>query len=201
MPITAALPSKAPYYGTGKAGATKNNGGTIFYGGTIANAVNSSMGITYLGFRSGLYEAKPFLGSTPSNIGLLVGLSGGAFATMAKGKYVMITFTSQIAGIANTLLNSPASFGQKGGQNFWTGTIRTPQYIMPGGWDYTTGMPKARPNPGTQMPSTADPSVYPGSVPEQYPGTRAIPGRIFFIAAGVAKDGVPTGSNYKAKTD
>lgn len=201
MPITAALPSKSPYTTTGKSGATKNNGGTFFYGGTIANTANSSMGITYLGFRSGFSEAKPYLNSTPMNVGLLVGLSGGTFSSMSKGKYIMLTFTSEIAGVANTVLRFPAAFAQKGGQNSWIGIIRTQQYIMGGGWDYTTGMPKVRPNPGDQMPTTADQSVYPSSVPEQYPGTRAIPGRIFFISSGIAKDGVPTASNYKAKTD
>lgn len=200
MPRTAALPSKSPYTTTGKVGSTKNNGGTIFYGGTIANTLHQSMGIAYLGFRSGVSEAKPYLSSTPMNVGLVVGLSGGAFATMSRGKYIMLTYTSELAGVANTVLIFPTAFGQKGGQNHWYGTIRTSQYIMPGGWDYTTGLPKIRPNPGTQIPASADASVYPSSVPEQYPGTRAIPGRIFFIGAGEPVDGTPDVANYKAKT-
>lgn len=200
MPRTAALPSKGPYTTTGKSAPVKNNGGTFFYGGTIANTINSSMGITYLGFRSGLSEAKPYLGSTSMNVGLLKGLTSGKFASMTQGKYVMITYTSELAGVSNTLLRFPASFGQKGGQNHWVGAIRTPRYIMGGGWDYTTGMPNVRPNPGDQMSVSTDGSVYPSSVPEQYPGTRSIPGRLFFIAAGIAKDGVPGAYSYKAKT-
>lgn len=195
-PITAALPSKAPYTTTGKSAPVKNNGGTFFYGGTIANTVNSSMGITYLGFRSGVYEAKPYLSSTPMNVGLLAGLSGGSFATMTKGQYVMLTFCSQLAGVANTVLRFPAAFNQKGGQNLFITKIYTQSYIMGGGWDYTTGMPRARLLPGSPMVGTID-----AINAEAYPGTRAIPGRLFFIAAGVAQDGLPNAYSYKAKTD
>ncbi len=200
--VTAALSSKAPYFTTGKTAPTKNNGGTFFYGGTIANSNNSSMGITYLGFRSGFSDNRPFLGATSANYGVIAGFSAGTFCyNMVRGKFIMLTYTDQLSGVANTVLRFPAAFNQKGGQNSWVGYFRTPQYIMGGGWDYSTGMPRARANLGFPMPTTLDPSVYPSTAPEQYPGTRAIPGRMFFIAAGLAKDGTPFAGSYKARTD
>lgn len=196
MPHTAATNSKMPYYINGKSGAIKNNGATLFYGGTIANSIYSSLGSTYLGFRSGVSEFTPYIASTPMNVGVVAGLLSGTWQKMTAGKYILITFTQQIAGIANTLLNSPSSFSQKGGQNLYVPKFYTPRYILGGGWDYVTGMPNIRLLPGTPMPVSIDTMNA-----EAYPGTRAIPGRLFFIATTTAKDGIPYVTNYKAKTD
>lgn len=195
MSHTAAGTSKGPYFVNGKSGNVKNNAATLFYGGTIANSNYSSLNLTYLGYRSGVSEFTPYAGSTASNIGVVAGLSNGTWQKMSAGKYILITFTSHLAGIANSILNSPSSFGQKGGQNLYNPKFYTQTYVM-GGWDYITGMPNARLLPGTPMPTTID-----AMNPEAYPGTRAIPGRLFFIATTTAKDGLPYVANYKAKTN
>lgn len=196
MPHTSAGSSIGPYFVNGKSGSIRNNAATLFYGGTISNSAYSSLGLNYLGYRSGVSEFTPYAGSTPSNVGVVAGLSNGTWQKMTAGKYVLITFTSQLAGIANTLLNSPSSFRQNGGQNLYNPKFYTQRYILGGGWDYTTGMPNIRLQPGTPMPTTIDTMN-----PEAYPGTRAIPGRLFFIATTTAKDGLPYVANYKAKTD
>lgn len=186
--------SNAPYSVTGKSAPIKNNGGTLFYGGTIANTANSSMGLSYLGYRSGISSPTPYAGITT---GAVIGLSAGKWQSMTPGRYVLLTFCSQLAGTTNTILNSPSSYGQKGGQNLFSGTIRTPRYMSTGGWYYQTGWPVSKPiyNATTPAWGIGDPPVL--TPFEQYPGTRAIPGRIFYIAAGL----LPTVTNYKAKTD
>lgn len=195
MPHTAAGSAKGPYFINGKSGSVKNNAATLFYGGTIANSAYSSLGLTYLGYRSGVSEFIPYSASTPANMGVVAGLSNGTWQKMSPGKYILITFTSQLAGIANSLLNSPSSFGQRGGQNLYSPRFYTPRYVL-GGWDYTTGMPNNRLLPGSPMPVTID-----AMNQDAYPGTRAIPGRLFFIATTTAKDGIPYVTNYKAKTN
>lgn len=194
---TAASKSTAPYFVNGKSGSIRNNAATIFYGGTIASPNYSSLGLSFLGYRSGVSsENIPYRDSTPMNVGVVTGLNNGTWQKMYQGRYVMLTYTSYLAGTINSILRFASSFGQKGGQNLYNPKFYTPRYIMAGGWDYVTGMPYARLNPGTSMPVTIDPMN-----PEAYPGTRAIPGRLFFIATTTAKDGVPFVTNYKSKTN
>ena len=202
MPITQSHTSANNGGGThfiaAKGTGTKNNGGTVFYGGTVPanNPISQSLGITYLGFRSGISEAKPIL-SGDKETGTTQALSTGQFANMVPGQYVIFGNTPKLANVASTLLNIQGSYGRgRNGQNGALSYVRTSHYVLggngtagsaPGGWNSVTGRPIQDPPAVSKDTVNAD----------AYPGTYAIPSRITFFPTGKLATTVST----PAKTD
>ena len=182
MAHTAANYGGGPYFVGARSGGVKNNGGTVLYGGNITNngPITQAPSTSILGFRSGL-TTGPF-------VGVANGVSksiAGTFAKMAAGKYILMGFTSQIAGNTNTMLNSPANFGPHLSENRAQSTVRTTRYVTTGGWNYVTGQ-------------GINPTVFTDDIKsETYPGTYAIPGRITYLSSGKS----PVTKSYAARTD
>lgn len=90
--------------------STRNNGGTVYGGGTIASTLWDTMTKGVLNNPTGpiVYNTSALSGSRKRN-GLAV--AAGDFATMTAGSYVMRRVTTTLAGEANTSLRSGASDG------------------------------------------------------------------------------------------
>jgi hypothetical protein len=202
------MPINQPHTSANYAGGThivnakgtgyRNNGGTVFYGGTVpANApITQSLGVAYLGHRSGISETKPIY-SSDRETGTAKALSAGQFANMVPGQYIIFGNTQKLANVANTLLSITGSYGRgRNGQNNSLSYVRTTHYVLggdggggsaAGGWDYVTGRPKTQP-----LVTTVDSIGV-----ETYPGTYSIPGRITFFPTGK----LATTVSYSAKND
>lgn len=189
MPVPAPRYWINPAYKVAKVGNPfNNNGGTIFAGGGVGTLQNNrlfdsifgSMGLVYMGIRSGKSDAGPVIGS---GTGSTKGLSSGAFATMTAGQYILMTFTSQVAGTANTTLRFAASPFRKS-QNTSIPWINTRQIVTTGGFYMYNGLP-------VNATITRDP------VNTDVATTYALPGRLTTLSTGKS----PSSQNYAAKTD
>lgn len=177
-----------------KGTGVKNNGGTLFYGGTVAatSPITVSMGITSLGFRSGVSEPKPILEGS-ENVGTSKPYSAGNFANMVAGQYILFGYSKQVAGQANNAIAIGGSMGFKISQNYALSYVRTSHYVLTAvngtqsGWNYVTGQPITVPVSISQDTVNSD----------AYKGTYLIPGRISFLSTGK----LITTQNYAAKTD
>jgi len=184
------------YYGsdqiTYKANVNKgtvNNGGAVL-GVSAASRQNSRIfdtdfGYPYLGIHNGYNDNKPQL--IPSNTvnGVAKAINAGTFATMVAGKYIMVGFTSQIAGIANTLLNSPGMSYNVKSQDISNPYRNSWLKRTTGGWYYQTGQPVNAQSSRDLFKTDTN------------TGTYAHPGRLTYM------QGAPTAlvTQYQAKTD
>jgi hypothetical protein len=101
--------------GGSSAGSTRNNGGTILRAGSVASSLwdNLNIGLRYALTGPIVYNTSALSGSRKQND---VALSGGNFATMTAGRYIMRRVTTTLAGQSNTVLRSPASnYGERKG--------------------------------------------------------------------------------------
>lgn len=101
--------------GGSSAGSTRNNGGTILRAGNVASPLwdNLNIGLRYALTGPIVYNTSALSGSRKQND---VALSGGNFATMTAGRYIMRRVTTTLAGQSNTVLRSPASnYGERKG--------------------------------------------------------------------------------------
>lgn len=179
-------------YAPNSTGSYNNfTGGTVFAGGTLQNnkLFDSNFGTLnwpYQGIHNAYNENKPYNGllETGPGFGITKAFSSGAFATMTKGQYVMLTFNTQLAGVATTVLQSPGSSFRKS-QNLNIGWVDTVQINRGGGWYYNNGLPVAPVNSRDNIKT------------ETYPGTYAIPGRLTFLATGKNA----TVESYAVKSD
>lgn len=187
-----------PYNGTIAVGKVGNqfNGGTIFAGAPNALQNNSVFdntfgvltGPTYLGVRNAYNENKPYQQyfNVGAGWGVIKPLSGGNFGTVVKGQYIMIGFTSQIAGVANTVMNSPGQrYGAKS-QNMFIGWINSTTYWKNnnGGFYMYNGLPV---NPLQSRDSVSNETL----------NTYASPGKIaYWIGSPLAKL-----DTYKSRND
>lgn len=185
-----------PKFGTAKAGPIRNNGGTVLNGGNINTTlsnVTQSLGISVLGFRSGSngsITVGPFVPTAGvyGTRSITAAITGRRYNGMATGKYIMVRFTPEIAGVATTLLTTGASdFGRLPYPARVSNRIRTQRVLMNGGWSYVTG----RTILGFGQNAFGDVLAA-----EPFP-TRAIPGRLTYATSGVSR----TVQNYKAATD
>lgn len=185
-----------PYYVNVKAGPVRNNGGTVIYGGNInatLNNVTNSLGAAVTGFRSGTNGSAipgPFV-PTAGTYGarfVCAVIPNRRYAGMAAGKYIMVRFTPEIAGVAtNILTNGAADFGRLPYPARVSNTIRTQRILMSGGWSYVTGKMVS----GFGQNDFGDPLAA-----EPFP-TRTIPGRLTFAISSQTR----TTKNYAVKTD
>jgi hypothetical protein len=185
-----------PKFTTAKAGAIKNNGGTVIYGGNINTTlsnVTQSLGLSVVGYHSGVngsITVGPFVptAGTYGARSITSAITGRRYNGMAAGKYIMVRFTPEIAGTATTLLNTGAAdFGRLPYPARVSNRIRTQRIIMNGGYYYYTGktiLGFGRNDFGDVLASEAFP-------------TRTIPGRLVFATSGQRR----TVQNYAAKTD
>ncbi len=188
-------PGGGPYFRAAKGSGVKNNGGTVLYGGNInttLNNVTQALGLTVVGFRSGANGSilSPAFVPTAGTYGIrcTTNAVSGDYGKMTAGKYIMIRFTSQIAGTASSLLNSGAAdFGRLPYPGNVSDRIRTQRILLNGGWNYVTGKLAL----GFGRNDFGDVLTH-----ESFP-TRAVPGRILYRTSGVSF----TSQNYQAKTD
>jgi hypothetical protein len=121
-----------------------NNNGGVVLGVSAASRQNSRIfdtdfGYPYLGITHAYTDNKPVIASALN--GVAKSITAGTFAVMAQDKYIMMGFTSQIAGISNSLYNSPGFSAGKGSQNIANLWRNTWKKRTTGGWYYQTGAP------------------------------------------------------------
>ncbi len=185
-----------PKFTSAKAGPIRNNGGTVVYGGNINTTlgnVTQSLGIATMNIRSGVngsITVGPFVptAGTYGGRSVTAAIPGRRYNSMAAGKYIMVRFTQEIAGVAsNLLLNGAADFGRLPYPGRVSNRIRTQRVIMNGGYYYYTGKTIngfGRNDYGDVLAA------------EPFP-TRAIPGRLVFVTSGQSIEV----QNYPARTD
>lgn len=190
MPHTSANYGGGPHLVNAKGAGIKNMGGTVFYGGTPGGsnpAITNSLGLTYIGYGPPKSEPGPYNGGLSTGA---LNIIAGTFAKMTAGQYIILGFTKQIAGNANTLLSFTANFSPHFSRNMFHSPIRTTHYVsagpgLQGGWYYVTGVPVNR--------------TYSNDVlnADKNPGSYAIPGDLTFMSTGQKA----TTQSYLAKTD
>lgn len=167
-------------------------GGTVFAGGTLQDnkLFDATLGVLnwpYQGIHNAYNDNKPDNGlSLDQNASCITkAVSGGTFATMVAGQYIMLTFTSQIAGQANTLLRSPGSSYRKS-ENKNIGWVDTVLYNKnnAGGFYVLNGLPVAPVNSRDNIKT------------ETYPGSYSQPARIAYLATGKLATTVTTAAKY-----
>lgn len=153
-------------------------GGVVFAGGTLQNnaifdSTFGTLNYPYMGTRNAYNDNKPYNGLSLDQNSLCItkAVSAGSFATMTAGQYVMLTFNSQLAGIATTVLRSPGSSYRKS-QNLNIGWVDTVQINRNGGFYMYNGLPINAVNSRDNIKT------------ETYPGTYNIPGRLTFLSTG-----------------
>ncbi len=164
-----------------------NNGGSLFFAGTTLQSnrlFDANYGLvpaSYWGIRTGLSDCGPKISSMT---GTLKALSTGQFVTMTQGQYILMTFTSRVAGLANTVLRFSGSSYRKS-NNLALAYANTRQIVKTGGWYYVNGKPVnatlSRDNVNNET------SV----------GSYGAPGRLTFMSTGKP----PTSQSYQARTD
>lgn len=165
------------------------NGGAIL-GVSRASLQNTrifgtDMGYPYLGQHNAYNDCKPVIGSTIH--GITKAVSAGSFSTMVRGKYILMGFTSQVAGIttgAGVLLNSPGAHYNVVGQNLSNAFRNTWLKGITGGWLYQTGAPVNAQYSRDNFRTDKN-------------GTGALPGRLVFQ---IGNPTVITKQNYAART-
>lgn len=175
-------------------GGPYNNftGGTVFAGGTLQNnklfdPTFGSLNWPYQGVRNAYNDNKPYNGlSLDQNASCITkAVSAGKFATMVAGQYVMLTFNTQLAGIATTVLRSPgSSFRKSDNKNIgWVNTVLYNKNNA-GGFYMLNGLPVAPINSRDSIGVDA------------YPGSYAQPARIAYLATGKLATTVTTAAKY-----
>lgn len=165
-------------------------GGVVFAGGTLQSNklfdnTFGSLNWPFQGIRNAYNDNKSVVMTEPgSGFGIMKAVAGGVFSSMVANQYVMLTFNSQLAGIATTVLRSPGSSYRKS-QNSNIGWVDTVQINKWGGWYYNNGLPV---NPLNSRDNIKT---------ETYVGTYAIPGRLVFLSTGK----LSTVQSYAAKSD
>jgi len=152
-----------------------NNGGTVL-GVPLTTLQTTRIFESDYGFiNTGKHN---YVGSPVRPANTIKAISVGTFGVIIADQYILMTFTSQIAGRKNGILTSPA-----GGRSF--GNINHP-YVntrldaKTGGWYYMNGQPV---NPQYQS---------------DYIGTDNGKNRFTFLQSGGK---IPTSSSYNIKTD
>lgn len=179
-----------PFYITPATGSPTHilTGGVIFAGGVLQNnnLFDSNLGILnypYLGIRNAYSDNRP-VQVTNELGGITTAVSDGLFGTIIQDQYVILTFTTKIAGLYNSTLVSPSRYGTKS-INIDIGWVDTYQINRGGGWWYLNGLP--------MMPTNS--RDYIGK--EQYPGSYAIPNRLTSLPGGKS----PTTQSISTKND
>ncbi len=139
----------------------------------------------YLGVGRLTSENKPQVLTGNTVNGVAKSINAGTFAVMVADKYIMMGFTSQIAGVANTQFNFPGFSANRKSNNTNNPYRNTWLKRTTGGWYYQTGQPVnaqySRDNFGTDTNT----------------GTYAKPGRLNYLSTGQSV----TTKSYQAKTD
>ncbi len=129
--------------------AQKDRGGTILNGGNITTGGQRPT-VTYnLSLATDLFDVRRIsgkviiAGGTPNqsgNLGTIKPLSATNFGKMVRGQYVAMVIGTQIAGVANSVLNIPGSeFAGLRKHGFtYTPTYKY-QYLSISAWNYETG--------------------------------------------------------------
>jgi hypothetical protein len=167
-------------------GGTRNNGATVVKGGNIDSSLtvsNAPYTSVIDGQRTG-YGSAPNEGSSWNQ----KAISGGTWAQMVEGSYVIRKVTTSLAGVANTtLLFGNSDYGRR--SIHWK-TSRRSYHIT--SWDYVTG--EATKDPDTNDAFGDDHAATP---------TRAVPGEYVFTDHAIPLSGalaVPLQGDYEAKT-
>ncbi len=141
-----------PFYVNAKSNVTTlhDNGGTLL-GVALSTLQNrrviaSDLGQSYLGKHNYVGNLAPQEASTRS-------ISAGTFGVTVANKYIIMGFTSQIAGLANNTLRSTGSANRMS-ENQNIGYVNTWLKAKTGGWYYVNGQPinaqNSRDHVGTQ---------------------------------------------------
>lgn len=169
----------------------KNNGATVFYGGT-ADGKNVT---NVLSLETAGYWGRKNVGVVESsNIATTYALSAGNFAKMTAGRYVIMRNCSYLAGTSNTTLQSGAGdFGRR--PINWSESARRLHITS---WNYATGVATKGGSAGASYDyvnigttTHIDHAAHP---------TRAIPGELTVTDHHLARDATPTNKDYPAKT-
>lgn len=178
-----------PYQKSITANAYKNNSATILFGNRATGATNATNtpGLTLVGYGARVPGAKVVTNYTQKSI------SGGVFAGMERGYYIMMRNQTRVAGTALTVLQSGAGdFAQKRSINW---TIKQRSYlVVTTGWNYVTGRLLGTP---TAQQDKFDEGTFNGTGNDlAATPTRAIPGRLVYLQTGKNA----TAASYEDKT-
>jgi len=177
----------------------KNDGGTILQAGNIgANSPVSTLTLATNASES--QNGSKVIQSATSNIGTMKPISGGAFAKMTAGKYIVRGLTGQsIAGVAlSGIGNIKISADQDGNYSI----KRWGQYerLHITSWNYSTGVATYGGNSGdpvylSAVDGTVVDSANKQTIDEAANPTKAIPGELVYMTTGL----LPTQANYSAR--
>lgn len=178
------------------ANTVKNRGGTVVWGGNAVTtasftgpAVTNVPGTDVTARNSGPHAnlvPKPQSGADIAagvdTSGTFQPIAAGDFASMVAGDYIMRGYSNYIAGVANTLLKSPANLGAIHPSIHLEESRR---YTKIQSWDYATGVATK----GLPLDWSF------GTDAEAHP-TAALPGELAYMVTGA----VPTTDEYPART-
>ncbi len=171
-------------------GTSINNAGGVVFGVSKASLQNTRLFDTDFGYpqlgQHNLYnDNKPISNSASPFANVAKATSGGKFLIMTQNKYIILGFTSVIAGVANTLLNSPGLAYRGVSQNInFTGYANSVKKAQTGGWQYMTGQ-------AIDIEPSRD------QISHEVQTTYASPGRISYLQGALT----PLTKSYQAKTD
>ena len=178
-----------PYQKSVTANAYKNNSATILFGNRATGATNATNtpGLTLVGYGARVPGAKVVTNYTQKSI------SGGVFAGMERGYYIMMRNQSRVAGTALAPLQSGGSFSQNNKSINYT--IKQRSYLMvTAGWNYVTGRFLTTP---TAQQDKFDEGTFDGTGADLAgTPTRAVPGRLVYLQTGKNA----TAASYEDKT-
>lgn len=167
-------------------------GGVVFAGGVLQDnklfdSTFGTLNYPYQGIRNSYNDNKPYNGlSLDQNASCITqAIPGGKFAVMSQGNYIILTFTSQIAGVANTLLRSPGSSYRKS-ENKNIGWVNSVLYWKnnAGGFYMYNGLPITPLNSRDNIKT------------ENYPSSYSQPARISFLSTGKLATTMTTAAKY-----
>lgn len=179
------------YFSKGKTGsAIRDNGAGVTYGGTIGGTnVTLSLG------KDGLATArKGNRVPTAADTGVdytAKAISGGDFANIHTGRYLITGMIGYIAGVANTTLGTTGRVGSLQLSTNRRESVST-TLARTAGWNYVTGAFLTTPTANTTTFKAIDGSA---NIDRAARTTRSAPGNIYYIVGKV-----PTVKALSART-
>jgi len=168
------------YFAKGKTGnAIHDNGAAVIFGGNVSGTnVTKSMGI------EGLGTVKSTSTKVPLSLGWTrKGTTGGDFANIHVGKYLINGIVNYIAGVANTVLSKP---GTPATTHRWS-TNRNESHrtelARTAGWNYVTGAFLTAPSVSAATFKSIDAT---SAVDRAARTTRSAPGNVYYIVGKTA---------------
>ena len=177
------------YQAANSSNPVRNNGGTIFMvsKASLQNSrvISGDMGYPRLGDHDQYNDNKPNLNGHSFNTAVEKAFSAGNSPGMVKGQYVIMGYTSQLAGVTTSVLTYPGANGTNPySQNLANQYRNTWLKVTTGGWYYQSGRP-------------VNPQYSRDHISNEVNTSYALPGKLSYMVGSLS----PKVDFYKAKTD